>query len=256
VAAPVLTARRLVPGTLPPGHVTAAHALDLSLQRGTITCMVGPQGGGKSHYLRALAAVDPPASGDLTIVGRYLSNLDPKVWRALRPTIAYIGPSAPLLSILNGIANVTLPAYYHRIGSTEQIRAAADAILQRIGFDGPRDVLPAYLDDHQRRLLALARCLILKPQTLFIDEPFRMTDLGGLQDFGDVFVRLAREDHLAQVIVTHHLSFAARHADQILFVTRDGVQVYGGWSEFAASDDPQARSYLDETTAGQRVGAP
>jgi ABC-type transporter Mla maintaining outer membrane lipid asymmetry ATPase subunit MlaF len=251
MAAPLLVARKLIPSALPREWLTPAHALDLALERGTICCLIGPQGGGKTAWLRALAAVEPPAEGELTIAGRYCSNLAYEAWRRMRPQIAYIGASAPLLSVLNGLANVTLPAHYHRIGSTEAIRAKALAVLERLGWQGPLDVLPAYLDEHQRRLLALARCLILDPHILFIDEPFRMTDVAGWHHMGSVFVDLAHERKIALVVVTHHLPFVRRHADRILFTSRAGVRDYAGWSALAAAGDPAVHEFLHET--GQAV---
>jgi polar amino acid transport system permease protein len=247
MAAPVLAARGLVPAALPREWLTAAHALDLALEPGTICCLVGPQGGGKTAWLRALAAVEPLATGDLSIAGSYCAGLAYETWRRLRPRIAYIGESAPLLSVLNGLANVTLPAHYHRLGSTEAIRAKALGILEAVGWHGPLDVLPAYLDEHQRRLLALARCLILDPQILFIDEPFRMTDVAGWHHMGSVFVSLARERRLTQVIVTHHLPFVRRHADRVLFISRAGVREYAGWAAFAGADDPAVPAFLEST---------
>lgn len=254
MAAVVLRCKGLVPQTDDPRPAGATPALDLELARGSITCIIGPQGGGKTAYLRTLAAVDPPAAGDLSIAGNYCSGLSPEAWRKLRPQIAYIGPSAPLLSVLNALSNVTLPAHYHRIADPQAIHTQAEFILARLGYHGPLDVLPAYLDEHQRRLLALARCLILRPQILFIDEPFRMTDLGGWREFGRLFVRLAREDRLAQVIVTHHLHFVAQHADHIVFVAREGVRVFAGWEALLACPEQAVIDHLRATEASVAMG--
>ncbi len=246
---PVLLARKLLPAVLPVAP-TPDHALDLTLEPGTICCIVGPPNSGKTAWLRTLAAVDPPASGELTLAGQDAVRLSREAWRRLRPRVAYVGAGAPLLSVVRGLANVTLAAHYHQTGDNAAIRAKAMVLLKRLGWRGPLDVLPAYLEEHQRLLLALARCLILDPLILFLQEPFRMMDVAGWHPFGSVLIDLARERGLAQVVATHHLPFVRRYSDRILFASQAGVREYAGWSEFSAAPDPAVQAYLQSTGIG------
>ena len=233
----VLAARALVPGG------RGAAPLDFSLDAGAICCILGPPGRGKEDWLRTLAAVDRPAAGELELAGQAVRGIDDARWLALRRRVAYIGASPALLSVLTAEANVMLAAQYHRTGEADTIRAKAQALLVRLGWAGALDALPAYLDERQRLLLALARCLILEPRILFLHEPFRQIDPGAWRQFGAMLAGLVRDGGPALVVVTHNLEFARHHADRVLFAGQAGMTEYRGWDAFAAANG-EVREYL------------
>lgn len=249
-----LAARQLVPMALPvpPGP---GHALDLELDAGAVCCIVGPPGNGKTAWLRTLAAIERPGAGTLHLAGIDVGELEPAGWLALRRHVGYVGATPALLSVMPANANVTLAAHYHRIGTAEEIRARAQALLERLGWDSPLDVLPAYLDDYRRLLLALARCLILEPTILFLHEPFRMMDVAAWRGFEGVLAGLARDRGLAQVLVTHNLPFVRRRARWVLFAGTAGIGVYRGWAKFVADESREVQDFLSQTGAHEWSGA-
>ena len=221
------------------------HGLTYAVRPGEITCLVGPNGSGKTAYLRALAAVDIPASGNLRLLGKDALKLDATAWRALRLRAAYVGEGAPLLSVVNGLINVTLPAMYHRLGNAPKVQAAAQEILKFLDYPGRQDLLPAYLNQHERLLLAIARCLMLSPELMFLDEPFHMTDNACREREAAVYQKLTRERGLALLIATHNLGFVRRYADHIVFLHPVWVGCFDGWKELSASKRAEVREFLD-----------
>lgn len=240
--APILVARGLVPE-----GVRATATLECEVRRGEMVCLVGPKGTGKTQVLRALAGLDPPASGSVDLLGRRTDGLDSKAWLDLRRRAAFISSDAPLLSVVDALVNVTLPANYHAIAPSAQVRSDALVLLERLGWQGDLTLLPAFLDEHQRRLLALARCLILKPVALFVDEPFRMSDVSGWRHFGAVFEGLRRDDGLAVLMVTHNLPYVRESQARVLFCGPLGPRMFGGWREFALDPDPAVAGFLAES---------
>ncbi len=220
------------------------HALDFETTGGRVVCLVGPNGGGKTAYLRALAAVDAPASGKLKLFGNDAIGLDAEARRELRLKAAFVGEGAPLLSVVTGLTNVMLPATYHHLGHALEIRASALETLKFLNYPGRHDQLPAFLNQHERLLLAIARCLMLSPGLIFLDEPFHMTDSACRQRESDIYVRLARERGLAVLIATHNLGFVKRHADEIVFLHPGGTARYDGWKGFAAKPDAAVKAFL------------
>ncbi|HEX5339705.1 MAG TPA: ATP-binding cassette domain-containing protein [Gammaproteobacteria bacterium] len=219
------------------------HGLSLEVGGDRIICLVGPNGSGKTAYLRALAGVDP-AAGKLRILDRDVAALDTPAWRKLRCRVAFIGEGAPLLSVVDGISNVTLPALYHRLGTRELVHAQALELLHFLGYPGQQDALPAYLNQHQRLLLAIARCLMLSPELLFLDEPFHMTDEDCRKRESDVYLKLARERGLAVLVSTHNLGFVKRHAQEIVFIHPQSVQRFPDWNAFAGTPLPAVQQFL------------
>lgn len=248
-AAPILVARGVVPEGLL-GSGLAEHPLDLSVARGELVCIIGPKATGKTLLLRALAGLEPPAAGTVDLVGRRTGALDADGWLDLRRRAAFITAEAPLLSVVDALVNVTLPAMYHRVGDPSTVRDEAARLLAKLGWHGDTSLLPAFLDEHQRRLLALARCLILKPVVLFVDEPFRMVDISGWRHFGAVFEGLARDDRLAVLMVTHNLPFVRESRARIVFCGARGPRVYAGWRELAADPEPEVAGFLSDSSVG------
>ena len=242
-SAPIIDAENLKP--LRDDGGAFEHGLSCRIHAGKVVCLVGPNGGGKTAYLRALAAVDPPAGGKLKLFGQEAARLGSESRRALRLRAAFVGEGAPLLSVVTGLSNVTLPAMYHRLGHALEIRASALETLKFLNYPGRDDVLPAYLNRHERLLLAIARCLMLSPELMFLDEPFHMTDSACRQRESDIYVRLARERGLAVLLATHNLGFVKRCADEIIFLHPSGVVHYGGWKAFSDSGRAEVRSFLD-----------
>jgi polar amino acid transport system ATP-binding protein len=221
------------------------HGVSCRLGPGRVVCVVGPNGSGKTAYLRALAAVDPPAGGKLSLFGRDALDLDKETRRTLRLKVAFITEGAPLLSVVTGLTNVTLPAMYHRLGNAEQARVKAEEILAFLDYPGRQDLLPAYLNQHERLLLAIARCLMLSPELMFLDEPFHMTDNACRERESAVYQKLARERGLTLLLATHNLGFVKRQADEIVFVHPEGVWRFSGWKEFTTAARDPVREFLD-----------
>jgi ABC-type transporter Mla maintaining outer membrane lipid asymmetry ATPase subunit MlaF len=244
--APIVTARGLVAEGLL-GTTVAEKPLDLAVGRGEMVCLIGPKGTGKTQLLRALAGLEPPAAGTVDLLGRRTATLDAEGWLDLRRRAAFITSDAPLLSVVEAVVNVTLPALYHRIGEPTAVRAEAVALLDKLGWHGDLRLLPAFLDEHQRRLLALARCLILKPVVLFVDEPFRMIDVSGWRHFGAVFEGLVRDDRLAVLMVTHNLPFVRESGARILFCGTHGPRLFADWRTLATDADPEVAQFLSDS---------
>lgn len=221
------------------------QALDYRCGGGRVVCLVGPNGGGKTAYLRALAGIDVLAAGKLELFGQDVARLDDEQFTRLRRRAAFINEGAPLLSVVTGLSNVTLPAMYHHLGTSEEILKAALDTLTFLRYPGRHDQLPAYLNQHERLLLAIARCLMLSPELIFLDEPFHMTDSACRERESEIYTRLARERGLSVFLATHNLGFVKRRADEILFIHPSGVRHFDGWKAFAGSGLADVDNFLN-----------
>lgn len=226
-----------------------APALDCTIAPATLTCLIGPMRRDNSHYMRMLGGVDPACSGQIRFFGEDGAMLSHTQRRLLHRRCGYVSSGAPLLSILNGIDNVKLPALYHRLATPEEVDERAGELLAALDYEADHAVLPAYMTQLQRRHLMLARALILNPEVLFIEAPFYDVDdysVGLLQEY---LLRLVKRG-LAIVISSDHLDYVRRYADQIIFIGRNRTYTLSDWDALLTSSDSEIRHYLDRQRDG------
>jgi putative hydroxymethylpyrimidine transport system ATP-binding protein len=167
--------RRLAAGVWPPprlkirgltlrfGAQTLFEALDLDLQAGRLTALLGESGVGKSTLLRVLAGLEDPHAGEVTSDdGRPISD-----------RVAFMGQQDLLLPWLSALANVSVGA---RLRGDRPNRARAMSLLARVGLADSADALPEHLSGGMRQRVALARTLYEDRPIVLMDEPFSALD--------------------------------------------------------------------------------
>ncbi len=219
--------------------------LDCTVSRGSITCLLGHDSEQRTAYLRALAAVDPALGGRSEILGVDGMDLSTEEWRELRRTAAFVTWAVPLLSVLDGFQNLLLPAQYHQVGSDREIKAEARALLGEMEYDADHGILPAYMSDLQRRLLGIARAMILHPALLFLDEPFHGLDIEARNRVCAYLTGPVRRRGVTLVVACSELPFARRFADRVILVAPEAALSFDSWKAFAGSTEESVRRFLE-----------
>ncbi|MGM0593474.1 MAG: ATP-binding cassette domain-containing protein [Pseudomonadota bacterium] len=236
-SSPWILADRLVPwfeSPLPP--------LTLRLEAPGTTCLIGAHSEHLTAYLRTLGGIDPPLSGSLQLFGEPLEGMGQRQWQQLRPRLGFVTRTAPLLSVLNGLDNITLPALYHRHLTRPQARRRAEELLQELAFEADTNSLPAYLSPLQRTQLAIARAAILSPPVLFLEEPFHGLDAS---EYGGIEPFLRRwSEQQALVVSTRNLRFVKRQGQQILFAAAEKILYFDNWAALTASTNRDVQKLL------------
>ena len=199
--------------------VQALRGVDLSIERGAFTAIMGPSGSGKSTLMNLIGALDQPTSGELMIEGRGLSALSQSALADLRNrTLGFVFQQFNLLPRASALQNVKLPLRYarHDVGD---IDARARECLRLVGLEERMDHRPAQLSGGQQQRVAIARALAGRPRIILADEPTGALDTKTSKDIMDLLVQLNRSG-ITIVLVTHEPDVAAYAGRQIHF--RDG----------------------------------
>jgi len=180
----------------------ALNNVDLEIQRGEFSSILGPSGSGKSTLLHILGLLDEPSKGEIYLDGIEVHKLNEDERARLRgKKIGFIFQMFNLIPSLTVLENVTLPALIYENSPTEA-EAKAMQMLKFIGMDHRLHHYPNQLSGGQRQRVAIARALINDPEIIFADEPTGNLDTKTGQDVLDMFKSL-HEQGKTIIIVTH-----------------------------------------------------
>jgi putative ABC transport system ATP-binding protein len=195
--------------------VDALRGVDLDIERGKLTAVMGPSGSGKSTLMHILAGLDKPTAGEVEIDGTNITTLnDADLTKLRREHIGFVFQFFNLLPMLNAEENVLLPL---SIAGTKPDKDFYEGLLQAIGLADRRKHRPSELSGGQQQRVAIARALIARPEIVFADEPTGALDTSNGRAVLELLRSLVDHDGRTVVMVTHDPK-AAAFADRVIFL--------------------------------------
>ncbi|WP_137994428.1 ABC transporter ATP-binding protein [Streptomyces vilmorinianum] len=203
------------------GTHQAVSGADFTLRRGEVAAVMGSSGSGKSSLLYCLAGVLAPAHGAVSFDGVAFSTLtDDELGTLRRERFGFVFQYGELLPELTVEENAALPL---RLAGQRKApaHAAAGEVLGRLGMTELLQRRTSQLSGGQSQRVAVARALVHRPDVVFADEPTGALDSVNAAAVLEEFLRLARDQGTAVVIVTHDAT-VAEHADS-RYTMADGI---------------------------------
>ena len=168
------------------GDFVALDHVDFVVPAGSLTALLGPSGSGKSTLLRAIAGLDQPDSGTVTINGSEVTRVPPQ-----RRGIGFVFQHYAAFKHLTVRDNVAYGLKIRKRPKAE-IKEKVDNLLEVVGLAGFQSRYPNQLSGGQRQRMALARALAVDPQVLLLDEPFGALDAKVREDSAGLAAPAAR----------------------------------------------------------------
>ncbi|OCB41007.1 sulfate ABC transporter ATP-binding protein [Mycobacterium malmoense] len=203
------------------GDFVALDNVNFVVPAGSLTALLGPSGSGKSTLLRAIAGLDRPDSGTVTIDGLDVTRVPPQ-----RRGIGFVFQHYAAFKHLTVRDNVAYGLKIRKRPKAE-VKAKVDNLLEVVGLSGFQHRYPNQLSGGQRQRMALARALAVDPQVLLLDEPFGALDAKVREDLRTWLRRLHDEVHVTTVLVTHDQSEALDVADRIAVLNQGRIEQVG-----------------------------
>ena len=219
------------------------RGVDIQVDAGTTTTVIGPSGSGKSTLLRVLNRLHEPQEGDILLNGRSVLNDDPD---ELRRRIGMVFQQFNLFPHKTVAENVALgPRKLLGLGRDEA-REVAVKQLESVGLAAKADARPSTLSGGQQQRVAIARALAMKPQVMFFDEATSALDPELVKGVLALMTELS-QDGMTMVVVTHEMGYARDVADNVLFMD-EGVVVETGAPEqiFSDAKSDRLKSFLSQ----------
>lgn len=224
--------------------------VDMDIQRGKVTAIMGPSGTGKTTLLKLIGGQLRPSAGSIEVDGLAIGKLKHHELYQLRKKMGMLFQSGALLTDISVFENVAFPLREHTQLSESMIRHLVLMKLQAVGLRGARDLMPAELSGGMARRVALARAIALDPMMIMYDEPFTGQDPISM----GVLVRLIRMLNdalgLSSIVVSHDVQEACAIADYVYLVSGGKVIEHGTPAQLAVSDSKWSQQFMQGLADG------
>jgi len=221
--------------------------LDLSVEPGTFVAVLGHNGCGKSTLAKHFNAILLPTGGTVHVCGMDTADEDLLLEIRRRVGMVFQNPDNQLVA---NIVEEDVAFAPENLGvEPSEIRRRVDEALELVGMTKYREHAPHLLSGGQKQRIAIAGVIAMRPSCIVLDEPTAMLDPRGRREVVDTIRRLNRESGITVVLITHHMSEAAR-ADRVVVMDSGRIIADGTPKEVFTQVETlkEARLAVPETT--------
>lgn len=206
------------------GSAPVLRGVDLCINAGEITAIVGRNGSGKSTLLRSIVRIIEPDRGSIRLLGEEITSINGRKLKQLRSKVGFIFQKHNLVSRLCALSNVIhgaqgrcMPpfAWYHFLAPSS-LRQRAFNCLRRVGLEDKALVRVDRLSGGQSQRVAIARALMQKPEIVLADEPTASLDPAAGVETMELLRELNKRDNITVVFVSHNIEHAVKFSDRII----------------------------------------
>ena len=208
-------------------HVLGLQDINVDMQAGEITVVMGLSGSGKSTLIRHLNRLIEPTSGEVLVDGEDVLKLSDSGLRKLRQnSMSMVFQKFALLPHRTVLQNAAMPLKVR--GEKEELQESeARKWLARVGLAGYENHYPAQLSGGMQQRVGIARALTANTDIMLLDEAFSALDPLIRTDMQDLLLELQQELHKTIIFITHDLDEALKLADHLV-ILKDGAVVQQG----------------------------
>ena len=190
-------------------EVLALQGLDLTVEKGELTALIGNSGSGKSTFLNMIGGLDRPSAGSLLVDGKNLFTMGERELVCYkRDTVGFVwqNNARNLLPYLSGLENIMLPMH---ISGQKKKKEKALELLEQVGMTAKRNNRLNTMSGGEQQRIAIAIALANNPKLLLADEPTGSVDTKTADIIFDIFRELNRNGQTI-LIVTHDIALSKK----------------------------------------------
>lgn len=232
------------------GGQAVLKGINLDLETGKITTIIGGSGSGKTVLLKHLNALLLPDRGSVLVNGKDITKLGERELNEVRQKFGVLFQGAALLDSMTLYDNVAFPLREKTKMSESEIQKRVEERLAQVGLAGMGYKYPAEVSGGMKKRAGLARALAMEPEIVLFDEP--TTGLDPL--LGKSIHQLIRKMHttfgFTGVIVSHDIPEVFKISDRVAMLANGVIVEVGSTEEFVASKNPVVRQFLQKDIEG------
>ena len=218
--------------------------INMSIPRGKIVAIMGLSGCGKTTTLRLIGGQLKPSSGEVSVAGQVVHELDDDRLYALRRRMGMLFQFGALFTDMSVFDNVAFQMREHTDLPEDLIHDLVLMKLHAVGLRGACRLMPAELSGGMARRVALARAIALDPLLIMYDEPFAGLDPISLSIVGELIRKLNDALGISSIVVTHDVQESLKIVDYVYFMSAGKVVAEGTAAEIKRSTEPFVHQFV------------
>ena len=212
------------PGVEGAPDVTVFENLNMTIEEGSFTAILGINGCGKSTLAKLFNAILVPSSGKMKVCG--LDTSDPDLLMKVRRNVGMVFQN-PDNQIVANVVEEDVAFGPENLGiAGPEIRRRVDQALKQVGMYQYREHAPHLLSGGQKQRIAIAGVIAMEPRCIVLDEPTAMLDPKGRKDVIDTVKKLNKEKGITVILITHHMDEAAQ-AGRVVVLNKGKIAADG-----------------------------
>ncbi len=218
--------------------------IDLDIERGGVTAVMGPSGTGKTTLLRLITGQLFADRGTVEVEGQDVASLDREAIYRMRRRMGMLFQNGALLTDLDVYDNVAFPLREHTRLPERLLRHVVLTKLQAVGLRGAASLMPAELSGGMARRVALARAIVMDPELLIYDEPFVGLDPISMGVVLRLIRRLNDSLGLTSIVVSHDVREITAVADRCYLLADGRVAAAGPPAVLSDCAQEEVRQFM------------
>lgn len=232
------------------GPKRVLDGVDLDIDKGKITVIIGRSGEGKSVLIKHIIGLLKPDDGRILLEGQEISSMSERDWGEVRKRFGMLFQGAALFDSMTVGENVGFPLKEHTDLPDEDIMKVVGEKLRRVGLVGVEQMMPAELSGGMKKRVGLARAIVMDPEIVLFDEPTTGLDPIMSDSIADLVLDTQRSLQTTYILITHDIPFTYKIADKIAMLHEGRIIEQGSVEDMKKNQNPVVRQFLEGRAEG------
>lgn len=232
------------------GDKKVLDGVDLEIEKGKITVIIGRSGEGKSVLIKHIIGLLKPDSGQILLDDQDITAMSERDFHEVLKRFGMLFQGAALFDSMTVAENVGFALKEHTDMNDEDILKVVTERLRRVGLVNVENMMPSELSGGMKKRVGLARAIVMDPEIVLFDEPTTGLDPIMSDSVADLVLETQRALKTTYILITHDIPFSYKIADKIAMLHEGRIIEQGTVEDLKASTNPIIRQFLEGRAQG------
>lgn len=233
------------------GPKEVLRGVNLTIEEGKTTCILGGSGSGKSTLIKCLIRLEDATGGEIIVDGKDITKIHSEIkLAAIRRHFGYLFQEGALFDSMTVGENVSFGLKYLTDTPLSEYPKIVKEKLALVGLKDVEHLNPSELSGGMKKRVSLARVLAVNPKVILYDEPTTGLDPIMSDIISDLIIDLKAKLGVTSVVITHDMRSAFKIADYIAFLYEGKILLYGTPEAFRTTDNPYVKQFVEGSSHG------